>query len=89
MIKLSLKNAPSLISLLIFSSSLFFKAFKVIELKEIKDYHSLELLLVEAFSTEVRPSEGAFTLTIIWNLIKDFTPPYFLKQRLSGRIIIS
>lgn len=41
---------PFLISLLIFSSSLFFKAFKVIELKEIKDYHSLELLLVGSIS---------------------------------------
>lgn len=45
-----LKNKLTLISLLIFLISLFFNAFKVIEPKEIRDYHSLELLLVGGIS---------------------------------------
>jgi hypothetical protein len=48
--KFSPKDASILISLIIFISSLFFTAFKVMEPKEIRDYHSLELLLVGSIS---------------------------------------
>lgn len=48
--KLSPKDTAILITLIIFICSLFFTAFKVMEPKEIRDYHSLELLLVGSIS---------------------------------------
>lgn len=48
--KLSPKDTAILITLIVFISSLFFTAFKVTEPKEIRDYHSLELLLVGSIS---------------------------------------
>lgn len=48
--KYSLKNILTIISLLTFTVSLFFTAFKVIESKEIRDYSSLELLLIGGIS---------------------------------------
>lgn len=48
--KYSLKNILAFISLLIFISSLFFTAFKVLEIKEIRDYNSFELLLIGGIS---------------------------------------
>lgn len=61
--KLSPKDTAILITLIIFISSLFFTAFKVMEPKEIRDYHSLELLLVGSISFLV----GGILEFFIWS----------------------
>ncbi|ANF51654.1 hypothetical protein A0O34_14585 [Chryseobacterium glaciei] len=84
-----LKNKLALISLLIFILSLFFNAFKVKDMGQIKDYSSLEVFLIGPISFLGGAGKEFFTWTAnIWFLISLFCVfrRYYFISIISGLI---